>query len=99
MSTEANIENEKAPPSPNGRFSWLKPKQSDKRDSASFISTGDPASIDVRVAAPVEDDLKSVSFFGLFRSVSIPIRFLSTFFILSYSGSRLAKSSSSMALL
>jgi ATP-binding cassette subfamily B (MDR/TAP) protein 1 len=68
MSTEANIENEKAPPSPNGRFSWLKPKQSDKRDSASFISTGDPASIDVRVAAPVEDDLKSVSFFGLFRS-------------------------------
>ncbi|KAH9984144.1 P-loop containing nucleoside triphosphate hydrolase protein [Russula vinacea] len=37
-----------------------------KRDSASYISSGD-APLDVRAVAPVEDDLKPVSFFGLFR--------------------------------
>ena len=82
MSTEASNENEKSPsPSPNGRFSWLKPKQSEKRDSASFVSNGEPVSVEVRVAAPVEENLKPVSFFGLFRSVC-PCRFSPAFFTL-----------------
>lgn len=98
MSTETNNENEKPPPSPNGRLSWLKPKQSDKRDSASYISSGD-APLDVRAVAPVEDDLKPVSFFGLFRFVSAPTPFYLHFLILSYPGSPLAQSSSSMVLL
>jgi hypothetical protein len=79
MSTEANVENEKSPPSPNARFSWLKPKHAEKRDSASFISTADPASVDVRIATPVEDGPKPVSFFGLFRSVPIPVLFIHFF--------------------
>jgi hypothetical protein len=75
MSTETNVENEKSSPSPNGRFSWLKPKHSEKRDSASFISTGGPSSVDVRVVTPVEDSPEPVSFFGLFRSVTQSLSF------------------------
>jgi len=80
MSSEANIENEKSSPSQNGRLSWLKPKQSDKRDSGSFISTGDPASLEVRIATPVEDIPKPVSFFGLFRSVLSPSFFINVLY-------------------
>ena len=77
----AEVENEKSPPSP-GRLSWLKPKQSEKRDSASFVSAGAPASVDVRVAAPAEENLQPISFFGLFRSVHLR-PFLHAFFTLS----------------
>jgi hypothetical protein len=76
MSTEANIESES---SPSGRFSWLKPKHSEKRDSSSFISSGDPTKdpthLEVCVAPPVEDSPKPVSFFGLFRSVPVRVPF------------------------
>lgn len=96
MSTE--VESEKSPPSlnTNGRLSWLKPKQSEKRDSASFVSAGAPASVDVRVAAPVEESLQPISFFGLFRYVHLR-PFSHAFFTLSHSGIPLARSSSPMA--
>ena len=67
MLTEAS--DEKASPPRNRPLSWLKPKQSDKLDSASSASAEKSTSPDLRIAAPVEDDSKPVSFFSLFRSV------------------------------
>ena len=72
MSSE---EKEKPSPSQNG----LKPEQSEKRDSTSITSTGDPT-IDVNVSKPVADDLKPVSLFGLFKSVFITVPFHLPFF-------------------
>ena len=66
MSSE---EKDKPSPSPNRPLSWLKPKQ----DIASITSTGDPTAINVNVAKAAEDDLKPISFFGLFRSVFISV--------------------------
>src|SRR5258708_5806191 len=101
MSTEANSEKEKLSPSPSAPqptpVSWFKPKQSENRDSTSISSTGKHASIELQVAKPVGDDPKPVSFFGLFRSVSVPPS--STFLTPSHPGSPLAQSSPSMSLL
>jgi hypothetical protein len=77
MSSE---EKEKPPPSPNRPLSWFKPKQSEKQDSASITSSGDPTTIEVKVAKPVADDPNPVSFFGLFRSVFISVPFHLRFF-------------------
>lgn len=64
------------PPSPNRPLTWFKPKQSEKQDSSSITSNGDPTTIDVKVSKPVgDDDPKPVSFFGLFRSVFISVLF------------------------
>ncbi|KAI0252876.1 ABC transporter type 1, transmembrane domain-containing protein [Lactifluus subvellereus] len=61
MSVELGDNNEKAtPPPPNGRFSWLKPKQLDRLDS-------DSSSPDLAISAPLEEDPKPVSFTSLFR--------------------------------
>ena len=63
-------------PSLNRSLSCLKPKQSEKHDSACITSTSDPiTTIDVKVAKPVEDDPNPVSFSGLFRSVFISVPF------------------------
>jgi len=67
MSTEAS--DEKASPPRSRPLSWLMPKPSDKLDSASSASAEKSTSPDLRIAAPVEDDPKPVSFFSLFRSV------------------------------
>jgi hypothetical protein len=69
ISTEAR-NGETSPPRSHFR-SWLKPKRSDERDSASFDSAKNAISSDwdLSITAPVEDTLKPVSFFGLFRSV------------------------------
>jgi len=69
MSTEAS--NEKASPTPSGPLSWLKPKASDKLDSASSASRDNSASSDLRIATPDKDDPKPISFFRLFRSVLV----------------------------
>ncbi|KAI0282942.1 P-loop containing nucleoside triphosphate hydrolase protein [Russula brevipes] len=66
MSTNASNEIEKASRPPSGGLSWLKLKLPDKLDSASTISGKKPPS-DLRVAAPVKEDPKPVSFFTLFR--------------------------------
>ena len=70
MSSE---EKDKLSPSPNKPLTWLKPKQSEKQESTSITATGDPTTIDVKVAKPVgnHDDPNPVSFFGLFRYVLI----------------------------
>lgn len=67
MSTEAS--NEKGSPPRCLPLSWLKPKPSDKPDSTSSAPAEKSTSPDLRIAAPVEDDPKPVSFFTLFRSV------------------------------
>ena len=69
MSSE---EKEKPSPSPN----LLMPEQSEKQDSPSITSTGNPSAIEVKeVSKPVTDDLEPVSFFGLFKSVFISAPF------------------------
>lgn len=73
MSTDANNEIEKAPPHPTRRYSWLKPTQSDKLDSASFTETEKPNSHELCIPSSDEDNPKPVSLFGLFRSVLVPI--------------------------
>lgn len=62
-------EKEKPFPSPN-TLSWFKPKEP---DSASIISTGDHKSIDAKVVKVVDDDPKPVSFFTLFKFVSLSV--------------------------
>ena len=62
-------EKEKPSPSPN----WLKPKQPEKQDSPSVTSAGDQTAVEVKVPKPVADDLKPVSFFGLFKFVFISV--------------------------
>jgi len=63
-------------------ISWLKPKSrpSDNSDSTCSASADKSTSPDLRIATPVECDLKPISFLGLFRSVVIyflvPIRSL-----------------------
>jgi hypothetical protein len=60
-------------PSLNRPLSCLKPKQSEKQDSACITSTSDPiTTIDVKVAKPVEDDpnlFPSLAYSG--RSLSL----------------------------
>jgi hypothetical protein len=76
MATDASNEIEKASRPPSGRLSWLKPKLPDKLDSASTTSGEKPPSDPgpaLRVAAPVEEDPKPVSFFTLFRSVLVSL--------------------------
>ena len=74
MSSE---EKEKPSPSPN----LLMPEQSEKQDSPSITSTGNPSAIEVKeVSKPVTDDLEPVSFFGLFKSVFISVLFIYTFY-------------------
>jgi hypothetical protein len=68
MSLEASTENEKAPPR-NARLSWLKPKQD---STPSSPSAEERASPDLDILASLEEDLKPVSFTGLFRSVPVP---------------------------
>lgn len=72
MSTEASTE--KASPPRSRPLSWLKPKASDKPDSASSASAEKPTSPDLRIAAEAEGDSKPVSFFTLFRSVIVYFR-------------------------
>ena len=63
-------------------ISWLRPKPrpSDELDSAPSASSEKSTSLDLRIARPAENDLKPVSFLGLFRSAVIyflaPIRSL-----------------------
>jgi hypothetical protein len=79
MSTDAGNEIEEASSLPSGCLSWLKPKLPDKLDSASTTSGEKPPS-DLRVATPVKEDPKPVSFFTLFRSalvsLHVPLAFL-----------------------
>ena len=96
MSTEAS--NEKASPTPSGPLSWLKPKASDKLDSASSASRDNSASSDLRIATPDKDDPKPISFFRLFRSVLVSFHTVFNLYTFSFSGFLLAQSSSSMAL-
>ena len=63
-------------------ISWLraKPKPSDELDPTPSAPPEKSTSPDLRIATPAENDLKPVSFLGLFRSVVIyflaPIRSL-----------------------
>ncbi|KAI0305296.1 multidrug resistance protein 1 [Multifurca ochricompacta] len=67
MSVEHGHENEKVSPSPSShRFSWLKPKQSDKLDSASSTSA-EKVSSELRISTPVDESPKPVSLVALFR--------------------------------
>jgi hypothetical protein len=65
-------EKDKPFPFPNRPLSWLKLKRSENQDST---STRDPtqAIIDVKVGKSVADGPNPVSFFVLFRSVSISV--------------------------
>ena len=65
MSAEASNAHDKPPT----RFSWLKPKQSEKLDSASVSDTEKEkrTSSVLRVSTPVEDTPKPISVAGLFR--------------------------------
>ncbi|KAI0246194.1 ABC transporter type 1, transmembrane domain-containing protein, partial [Lactifluus subvellereus] len=68
MSVELGDNNEKAtPPPPNGRFSWLKPKQPDKDSDPSSPSAEDRAFPDLTISASLEEDPKPVPFTSLFR--------------------------------
>lgn len=73
--------------SPN-RFSWLKPKQSDKQDSASITTAEKRTSPDLRVPLPAETP-KPVSIVTLFRYVFFPppppVRIVSPPSVTSYS--------------
>jgi hypothetical protein len=74
-----SVEHEKSP----SRFSWLKPKQSEKLDSASVSETGEKrTSTELRVSTPTPvEPPKPVSLIGLFRyffSPSHSYRFLTT---------------------
>lgn len=62
MSVEVSNDHEKSP----SRFSWLKPKQSEKLDSVSESESEKRTSSDLRVSTPVEPP-KPVSLIGLFR--------------------------------
>lgn len=62
MSKEATNDHDKSP----NRFSWLKPKQSDKQDSASITTAEKRTSPDLRVPLPAETP-KPVSILTLFR--------------------------------
>ncbi|KAF8268333.1 multidrug resistance protein 1 [Lactarius quietus] len=63
MSADAPNEPDKS----STRFSWLKPKQSEKLDSASLSENEKRPSSDLRVSTPTEDPAKPVSLVGLFR--------------------------------
>jgi hypothetical protein len=82
MSVEASTDNEKASsPPPNGRFSWLKPKNDSPPPS---LEAEDRPPTQLGMPSTSDNDPKPISFTGLFRSVLIlflhPINIFFIFF-------------------